>query len=279
MYVPKAPSKTTTRSWTASRNGWSRIGQRYGPTSRAPGRLDGRVGTGRRGRDGADQGPGGSVACRMPRERIYTRTGDDGTTGLLYGGRVRKDGELPDGLRHGRRGAGRRSAWPGPSPSRVASSAELLVGLERDLWVLMAELATAPGEPRQAHAGDDAGDRRDGRRARGASSTTLDDAVRAADGVRRPGRDRRRGLLDLARTVVRRAERARPGRRRRRRRSSCRTSTGSPTCCGPWPAGRRASPARPGRSPIPIRSTPPTPSEPAADPAEESVAASDKEHP
>ena len=31
----------------------------------------------------------------MARERIYTKTGDDGTTGLLFGGRVRKDSELP----------------------------------------------------------------------------------------------------------------------------------------------------------------------------------------
>ena len=31
----------------------------------------------------------------MARERIYTKKGDDGTTGLFYGGRVRKDSELP----------------------------------------------------------------------------------------------------------------------------------------------------------------------------------------
>jgi len=31
----------------------------------------------------------------MGHERIYTREGDDGTTGLLFGGRVPKDSELP----------------------------------------------------------------------------------------------------------------------------------------------------------------------------------------
>ena len=31
----------------------------------------------------------------MAREKIYTREGDDGTTGLFYGGRVPKDSELP----------------------------------------------------------------------------------------------------------------------------------------------------------------------------------------
>lgn len=32
----------------------------------------------------------------MTRSRIYTKTGDDGTTGLLYGGRVPKGDELVD---------------------------------------------------------------------------------------------------------------------------------------------------------------------------------------
>ena len=31
----------------------------------------------------------------MAREKVYTRVGDDGTTGLFYGGRVNKDSALP----------------------------------------------------------------------------------------------------------------------------------------------------------------------------------------
>ena len=31
----------------------------------------------------------------MAREKVYTRAGDDGTTGLFYGGRVGKDSALP----------------------------------------------------------------------------------------------------------------------------------------------------------------------------------------
>ena len=35
------------------------------------------------------------LACRPMTPKIYTKTGDDGTTGLYYGGRVRKD-SAPD---------------------------------------------------------------------------------------------------------------------------------------------------------------------------------------
>ena len=35
-------------------------------------------------------------ACIVTRSRIYTKTGDDGTTGLLHGGRVSKGDELVD---------------------------------------------------------------------------------------------------------------------------------------------------------------------------------------
>lgn len=75
--------------------------------------------------------------------RIYTRRGDDGTTGLLHGGRVAKDSPLPSAygavdeaqaaLGVARAAAGRGSELGG-----------LLVAIETDLWVLMAELATAP---------------------------------------------------------------------------------------------------------------------------------------
>src|SRR3954464_9039627 len=85
----------------------------------------------------------GSVTGDMPRERVYTRTGDDGTTGLLYGGRVRKDSELPAAYgtvdeAQACLGLARAEAGPGSELDG------LLVTIERDLYVLMAELATLP---------------------------------------------------------------------------------------------------------------------------------------
>lgn len=75
--------------------------------------------------------------------KIYTRTGDDGTTGLLYGGRVGKD-EL------------RVEAY-GSSDEAVAAlglarahadgeMAATLLRLQRELFVLGAELATDPSK-------------------------------------------------------------------------------------------------------------------------------------
>ena len=55
----------------------------------------------------------GSVELACPGTRIYTRTGDDGTTGLFYGGRARKDSELPVAYGTRRRSPGRHRRGPG----------------------------------------------------------------------------------------------------------------------------------------------------------------------
>jgi cob(I)alamin adenosyltransferase len=137
--------------------------------------------------------------------RIYTRKGDDGTTGLLYGGRVKKSSlriELVGAVDEAQAamGVARAEAEPGSELD------ELLVGLERDLYVLMADVTTAPANRHRLVAG----------------ATSVSPAMVAAleeridDLTARfeaptefvvPGQDRRSAALDVARTVVRRAER------------------------------------------------------------------------
>ena len=141
----------------------------------------------------------------MPRDRIYTKAGDDGTTGLFYGGRVRKDSELPAAYgtvdeAQAVLGLARAAAGPG-SPVD-----ELLVPIMRDLYVLMAELATLPANR--------------GKLMPGASSVTaemvaaLEAIIDRLDGEFThptefvvPGGNLVAAWLDLGRTVVRRSER------------------------------------------------------------------------
>jgi cob(I)alamin adenosyltransferase len=137
--------------------------------------------------------------------RIYTKKGDDGTTGLLYGGRVPKDSPLP--VAYGT--VDEAQSVLGLARAEVERGSELdtmLVDLERDLWVLMAELATEP--------------RNRGKLTPGQSLVTAEmvsaletriDAISdrfdpPAEFVV-PGQTRIAALLDLGRTVVRRAER------------------------------------------------------------------------
>lgn len=137
---------------------------------------------------------------------IYTRKGDDGTTGLLYGGRVRKDSPATTAcgdVDEAQAAIGLARA----AVSRGSESDELLVGLQRDLWVLMAEVSTAP-------------DRRD-RLVAGQTLVTIemvdrlepliDDLTARFDAPTEfvlPGQTPTAAALDLARTVVRRAERS-----------------------------------------------------------------------
>ena len=138
--------------------------------------------------------------------KIYTRKGDDGTTALYGGGRVRKDDPAPEAYgtvdeAQSVLGVARAEAEPGGELD------QLLIGLEHDLWVLMAELAT---DQANAHKLVD-----------GTSRVTPEmvaalevhiDAVSARFEPPTefvvPGQTRQAALLDVARTVVRRAERA-----------------------------------------------------------------------
>ena len=138
--------------------------------------------------------------------QLYTRKGDDGTTGLLFGGRVRKD--APSVEANG--AVDEAQAAIGAARAEVARGSEvdrLLVGAEHDLWVLMAELATAPDNRRKLEGGK--------------TMVTADMVSRLESVVDElgerfpmptefviPGQDRLAALLDVARTVVRRAERA-----------------------------------------------------------------------
>lgn len=137
--------------------------------------------------------------------RLYTRQGDDGTTGLLYGGRVRKDAPAP--VAYG--AVDEAQAFVGLARAEAERGGELderLLEVERGLYVLMAELATALGNREKLTAGTSM-----------VTAEMVEALERAADAVGEclqvpqefvlPGQNRSSALLDVARTVVRRAER------------------------------------------------------------------------
>lgn len=136
----------------------------------------------------------------------WTGKGDDGTTGLLYGGRVRKDDPAPEAY-----GAvDEAQAALGVARAEAEAGSELddvLVHVERDLYVCMAELATAPGKRGNLTPGQSlvtpemvaAVEER---------TTSLSERFEMPTEFVLPGETRTSALLEVARTVVRRAERA-----------------------------------------------------------------------
>ncbi len=137
--------------------------------------------------------------------KIYTRKGDDGTTGLLYGGRADKDSdaiELNGAVDEAQAALGwARSLSAGDDPLNL-----LIAGLERDLWILMAEVATKLENREKLEIG----------RTRVSAAmiehleALIDEANRTVQMPNEfvvPGENQLAAALDVARTVVRRAER------------------------------------------------------------------------
>ena len=141
----------------------------------------------------------------MAREKIYTRTGDDGTTGLLYGGRVGKDSALPRAY-----GAvDEAQAILGLVRAESGKGTELdnlLVHIMRDLWVLMAELATLP---ENRHKLVDTKSRVTSEMVTKLEKMIddLDEKFTPPTEFVVPGENKIAALLDVGRTVTRRAER------------------------------------------------------------------------
>ncbi len=137
--------------------------------------------------------------------RIYTKTGDDGTTGLLYGGRVGKDAAVM----HLNGTVDEAQAAMGLARAEAAPGSELdrrLTALERELYVLMAEVATDPSHRDKLVAGRTlvTEEMVDG------LEHQIDELIALVDMPTEfvvPGTNRASAALDLARTVVRRAER------------------------------------------------------------------------
>jgi cob(I)alamin adenosyltransferase len=137
--------------------------------------------------------------------KIYTRKGDDGTTGLYFGGRARKDSDAPRAYgavdeAQAALGVARAEAEPGGELDAM------LVGLCHDLYVCMAELATlAENRPKL-----EPGRSLVTAEMVSALEPKIDDVVARfempTDFVI-PGATRVSAALDVARTVVRRAER------------------------------------------------------------------------
>ena len=137
--------------------------------------------------------------------KIYTKKGDDGTTGLLYGGRVAKDGARPEAYGT----VDELQACIGVARAESEAGGELdelLIGLERDLWVLMAEVATDPAN----HGKLTDGSSRVTAEMVTALETRIDEIGARFEMPAEfvvPGQNRVAAALDVARTVARRAER------------------------------------------------------------------------
>jgi cob(I)alamin adenosyltransferase len=137
--------------------------------------------------------------------KIYTRAGDDGTTGLYFGGRIAKTSEpieVNGAVDEGQAALG----WARSLSEPGSRMNELLITLERDLWILMAEVATLPENRRKLVAEKSLVTRAMVERLE-REIDAMSEEIEILKEFLVPGETQLSAALDVARTVIRRAER------------------------------------------------------------------------
>lgn len=136
---------------------------------------------------------------------IYTRAGDDGTTGLLYGGRVSKSSPAPTA--YGDVDELQASLGTARALQTDPERSEIFLAIQRELYVLMAELAASPTARSKLVDGTT--------RVAPSMVTHLEELIDRFSALFEPPREfvvpgdnPLAAALDVARTVARRAERS-----------------------------------------------------------------------
>ena len=135
--------------------------------------------------------------------RIYTRRGDDGTTGLFHGGRVAKNSGGPEAYGT----VDEAVSFLGVARTQAeGSTAEAILAVQRDLFVVAAELATDPVKRDRLEPGISCVEAAMIERLE-ARIDQIETEVGMPTEFVVPGGDPVAAAIDVARTVVRRAER------------------------------------------------------------------------
>ena len=137
--------------------------------------------------------------------KIYTRKGDEGQTGLLYGDKVSKNSALPEAYGT----VDEAQAILGLVRTECEKGSDLekkIIHIERDLYVLMAELATDPSNHGKLVSGKSKVNEEMIQFLEGLIDEITDSFELPKEFVL-PGQNRIAALLEISRTVVRRAER------------------------------------------------------------------------
>ena len=136
--------------------------------------------------------------------RIYTKKGDDGTTGLLYGGRIPKSDPTVEA--YGSVDEAVAALGLARAVAERGGARELILRLQRELFVVGADLATSPEERDKLRPGVSLVTAEMVERLEGLIDSSVQQHPLPQQFVV-PGASPASAALDLARTLVRRAER------------------------------------------------------------------------